>query len=335
VTNKYNSFAGRIKRINAAFRSGSPAARLGLLLEAIKPFTHFLDMAVTSLPGAGRGIKSNLDTLPACLLVVGPPRSGSTIIYQVLVRAIPSVYISNMHFIFPRYASTHMLKNNLFGAGLGGFHNYYGHTAALYDVNEGNEPMDRLFQGSAVPDQIRQGFISFVENMQAEEGRPLIFKNAGAFGQLTDLHKAVPEIAFLRIKRDPEQIIQSVVRAYHELGGFNPIPDALRHSTISDPVEFAVRQILEIERVIDAQRLEIDSHSWIEFSYEDFCRNPWPMIENLAANHLGIDLACLRRNAVPKLQVSTRSKVSEEEARKIKSFLQSWPSRSDAFGNRL
>ncbi|MBI5952676.1 MAG: sulfotransferase [Chloroflexi bacterium] len=330
MVDKYNSFEGQIRRINGAWRSGSPAARLGMMLKAIKPFANLLDK-VFSLSFS---IVDNEKEIPACLLIVGPPRSGSTIIYQVLARAIPSVYISNIHSIFPRGASRYMLKNNLFSVNLGGFHNYYGHTASIRDVNEGNEFIDDIFRGTPTPGQIRQRFISFVRNMQAIEGRPLIFKNASAYWRLACLHEAVPEVVFLRVQRDPEQIVQSVVRAYHELGGFNPIPEALLNSDITDPVEFAVRQVMEIERVIDAQKKHIVSKSWVEFAYEDFCRDPWPVIEDLAVNRLGIDLVRLRRNAVPELQVSTRSKVSQDDARKIRSLLQHY-SEIDAYRNGL
>jgi len=320
---------GKLKRITGTLRSVNPAAYLGIALYAIAPISSLFDKLISNLFIKER---DELSRCPASLMVVGTPRSGSTIIYQALTRAIPSVYISNLHTLFPYSASSYMLKANLFGMNLGGFRNFYGHTSSFYDVNEGNEFIVPLFYGNPGRIKIRQGFMSLTNMLQATRDHPLILKNLKAYLHLYDIHEAVPEITFLRIKRNLEQVVQSVVRAYHELGGFNPIPEALLNSDITDPVEFAVLQILEIERVIDAQKERIDSKSWVEFSYEDFCRDPWPLIESLAANHLGIDLTCLRRKAVPELQESTRLKVSQEEARKITSFLQQY-SNMDAYRN--
>lgn len=91
---------------------------------------------------------------------------------------------------------------------------------------------------------------------------------------------------------------------------------------INDPVEFAVRQVLEIERAIDLQKEHVERSAWLEWWYEDFCSDAWPMIENLAENYLKMDLSRLRRDAVPELRVSKRVKVSADEANRISLLLQ-------------
>jgi len=113
--------------------------------------------------------------------------------------------------------------------------------------------------------------------------------------------------------------------ALRDLGkAINPVPGALVNCQINDPVEFAVRQILEIERVIDLQIEQIEESARLERWYEDFCSDPWPMIENLAEDYLKLDLSCLRRDAVPELQVSKHLKVSTDEADRISLLLQQY-----------
>jgi len=314
----------QINRFSGALKSGNPAARLGIFIKGIGFFTRLIDKMNYHALGDS---KDKNGTIPPCLMIVSPPRSGSTIAYQVLIRAIRCVYISNLHSLFPNYASSYLLRNKLFGTNLGKFgefHNYYGYTSSIYDVNEGNEIIEEIFDDNADKGLIRKRFVTFAGVMRANQERPLIFKNVRAYPHIANLHKAVPEIIFLRIKRDPEQIIQSVVRAYHELGTFHPISQALVNYEINDPLEFAVRQFLEIEREIDFQKEQIEQTKWIEWWYEDFCSDPWPMILNLVGNYFQMDQSHLRRNAVPKLRVSKRVKVSEAEANRISLLLRQY-----------
>ena len=310
---------GQMIRFMGAVRSGSSAAYLGLLLKALAPFTHPLDKLLYYVSKDGQ---SDQDELSPCLMIVSPPRSGSTITYQVLVRAIPSVYISNFHVLFPKSASSYLLKKKLFGKKLTGFNNYYGYTSSFWDVHEGNEIVEAIFCNNADERLIRKRFCRFVKIIRASRKRSLIFKNVRAYPHIFRLHQAVPEIIFLRIKRNTEQVIQSVVKAYHELGTFHPIPQSLINSEINDPVEFAIHQILEIERVIDMQKEKIQKNKWIEWRYEDFCVDTWPMIEDLAENYLKIHPVHLRRDAISEpLKASTRAKVSVDETNRISLLL--------------
>ena len=152
----------------------------------------------------------------------------------------------------------------------------------------------------------------------------MIFKNVGAYSKILCLHEAVPELIFLRVKRNSEQVIQSVLHAYHELGYFNPIPTSLQYSAADNPIEFSVRQILEIERIIDIQKKKIDPSVWLEWSYEDFCVDTWAMISNLAQNYLQMEQSCLRKDSLTKLKVSRRAKVSKNEGHRISCLLQQY-----------
>ncbi|QIZ69369.1 sulfotransferase [Oxynema aestuarii] len=314
-----SSLTKQTKRLRGAIQSHSPAARLGILSIALSPITRSLDRIAYQL-FRHHPLPENW-TLPPCAMIVSPPRSGSTIVYQVLTRIIPSVYISNLHSLFPSLASSYLLKNDLFGKSNLKFNNYYGYTSQINDVNEGNQFIEQLLQDSENLSLIRSRFIRLIRMMQATRDCPFIFKNVRAYPKILKLHNAIPELNFIRVKRNPEQVIQSVVRAYYELGTFHPVPPSLKHSNIKDPVEFAIKQILEIEKTIDEQLKYIKRSSWVEVEYEAFCSDPWIVAENLLKNYLNLDLSCLRKDALSEpLKVSNRVKVSEGEAKQI-SFL--------------
>jgi Sulfotransferase family len=314
-----------LKRLLGALQSGSQAARLGILIRAFGPITRTLDSVLPQ----GSSVKlTDNDAPPPCVMIVSPPRSGSTIMYQVLVRAIPCVYITNLHMLFPRRASGYLLKRDRFGKGLSGFKNYYGYTPFMNDVNEANELVSALFVGDPDQSELRARFIRFAHMLGAREGLPLIFKNVRNYPNIHRLHCAVPELKFLRVRRDPYQVVQSVLRAYHDLAHFHPIPKALQGRDWNDPVDFAVRQILEIEREIDEQMERIDSGVRLDWTYEDFCVNTWENASLLVEKYLGLNPTCLRKDSLAEpLRASMNLKVPQEEADRIRVLLDTEPSR--------
>jgi hypothetical protein len=217
-----------------------------------------------------------------------------------------------------------MKRRELFGTNLAGCKNYYGYSGSLFDTNEGNQIIAALIRKNADTKLIRKRFAKLITVMQATEYQPFIFKNVRGYPYLRRIKDAIPEIIFLRIKRNSEDVIQSVVRAYHELGTFHPIPESLRASNIREPVEFAVRQILDIEQTIDAQREKIGQASWLDWLYEDFCLSPWPMVKRMAKDYLNIKASRLRKDALPTLRISKRIKVKANEAKQISLLLRQY-----------
>jgi len=266
-----SSFRNSLRRVKGAIVSGKRAAYLGMGLKLLKPITHRLDHLIGQFNSTAE-MRSN-DTVPPILMIVSPPRSGSTMIYQVLTRVIPSVYYSNFHFLFPLTASQIMQKFDLFGRKLHGFKNYYGYTPRMHDVNEGNDFMHRIFN-SNITAQIRENFLTNLDWIRGGLDLPFIFKNVRYYSKISLIHQAIPEIIFLRIKREIAAVVKSELKGFESLGTFHPIPAELKETNISDPVEFCVRQILSINESIDLQKKEINPDSWIEWEYESFCEDP-------------------------------------------------------------
>lgn len=301
------------KRLFGALSSGNPAARVGILIKLLSPLTNALDYIIPSP-------KTNEYRLPPVLIITSPPRSGSTVTFQTLTRLLPVRYVSNWHALFPKNASRFMIRNNSFGTGLEGFKNYYGYTASLNDVNEANSFFDTIFDGKPSDDEIRKRFTQFVARISPDQGSVLL-KNVRNFPNMAALHKAVPEISFLRIERDLEQNIQSVLRAYYELGGFHPIPEAIKHKDQNNPIEFSVLQILEINAEINKQRDQIKTEQWMDMTYERFCNNTIEIVKTLS-KQLNINEQDIRfKEFKEPLKASFKKKVSEEDAIRVKSLL--------------
>lgn len=311
------SLKSTFSRFKGALLSGNPAAYFGMLMIACTPPGNILDKLIF------RHFVKHDDSneVPPCVLIISPPRSGSTITYQVLTRLIPSVYFSNLHAVMPSYASTRLLKKNKMGLGLKGYKNYYGYSVAWNDVNEGNDVVSSFYEGNADKAEIRRRFIAFCKDMKATKDRPLIFKNVRNFFETSRLAEAVPELKFIRIKRDVDQIIQSEYKAFEQLGAFHPIPARLEGQLpVLGPHKFAVEMILEMEKVLDEQKHAIAPENYMEWHYEDFCENTLPMVKGLMENHLNMDTSKMR-DYPTNLKASRSQKVSDADLQIIRDHI--------------
>jgi hypothetical protein len=239
------------------------------------------------------------------------------------------VYLSNAHALFPS------LGSRLLRAGRGqldkheAFNNYYGYTSHLFDVYEGNEFFEWAHQ---VPPEtgddecnqyLRTEFGRLTKLLSPLPSECVIFKNARAYSIVQRLHRAIPEIVFVRVRRDRGQVIESVVRAFHELGYFHPVPDPLREIEIKDPVEFACAQIEAIEASLGEQFSHLPPSSQFEIPYEVFCERPYDFINALAYDFLKLPPGSVREcSALTRLRPSRRRKVSNAERLRIQALIQ-------------
>jgi hypothetical protein len=306
------------RRLGGALCSGHPAARRSIARTALSPATRLLDHLLRALLPAPR---LTLDAVPPCLLLVAPPRSGSTLIYQVLTQVLPCVYPANLHQLFPYTASWWMHRWGWFGSRAEGFSSYYGHTTSLKDVNEANDWTCWVLAAPSGRAGVRQRFLRFVRELRPTGALPLVWKNVGAYDQLPRLIEAVPELCFLRVRRDPAEIVQSELRGYRDLGTFHPIPASMRTRSLDDPVAFAVELILTIDAELDHARACSAPGQWEEWSYEGFCMHPLAHIEDLAQRRYPHLLSRLSQERIAPLQQSTRPRVSGPERERIKHLL--------------
>jgi hypothetical protein len=153
--------------------------------------------------------------------------------------------------------------------------------------------------------------------------QPVIIKNVCVYNQIGRLLEAVPDLAIIRIRRDPQQVVESELKGFYELGYFNPLPETMKGESFSDPVAFAVRQILGIEEVLDRQLENVHPGRYFQWSYEEFCENPSEVMAPFC-RYLKRDPDW---NLLEEcLQASSSSRVSEVDARRIAILLKAYVS---------
>lgn len=289
----------------------------------LSPLTRACDRAWHVL----RGSRTTSAPEPLrCTMIVCPPRSGGTVIYQALAAALPCAYLSNTHALFP-YSGTRLLRRRRPQDCSPSYRSYCGHTAGWLGVYEGNEFLEwahrsvALAEGEERNRVMRQEFLGLAERLAPAPGETVLLKNARAYDRVAALHEAVPEIVFVRVRREREQVVQSVLHAYHELGSFHPVPPAMRGWTLDDPLKFACTQIAMIEAELDVQFSKLPAAAQLEIPYEGFCERPLDFIMRLAVERLHLSPDVVRNHpALALLRASRTHKVTDAEARRIRDW---------------
>ncbi len=300
------------KRFKSAWASGLPSARWAIIRKLITPVSNIFDILLSGLLSyrTGRGNKN-------WIILCGSPRSGSTVIYQVLTRVIDCNYVTNLHQVLPRTASFFLLKYGRYFSIPKNLTSYYGHTQEWLNVNEGNELIQYWFKTDDT-EGVRERVLKTMEWISCGSNKAVFIKNIGLYNRLYQLHKAVPEFIFVRIERDKQQVIESELKGYYDLGYFNPIPDELKNTEVIDPVAFAVAQVESIERKIESELDSVPEERVVHCSYEGFCENPFSIIEKLKSK---MKLDVYPDRLKDKLVISGGEKVSQEDRRKIMRML--------------
>jgi hypothetical protein len=231
------------------------------------------------------------------VFIIGPPRTGSTILYQILTNNLDLLYIDNLMDIFHR--------NILFGGRLSYFlfrnkpHNCfqskYGGTfrCGMHAPSECGR-----FWYQWIPNQ--QHFVDFDElnSKSVKEirfllnaimnklGKPIVIKNLANSLRLRLISQIFPYSKIIFIRRDPLETSLSVYRARKNKridpqSTWSITPPNLEKLGQMTEYELIVRQIFLIERQIWMDKKFFPSQNFYYLNYNQFINDPKTEINSL------------------------------------------------------
>jgi hypothetical protein len=232
------------------------------------------------------------------VLIVGAPRSGTTLLYQVLAHYLPVTYPTNLSALFPRAPIT---ASRLFRprATAVTTHSYYGNTAGLGGPNDGFHLWNRWLGADryravetltgAAADAMRRFFGAWT----AAFGRPFLNKNNRNADCIALLGRALPEARFVVVRRDPVYVAQSLLIARQQIQGDKSRKWGLRsldQEADQGPlgyVDSVCLQIADIERRMAEGCRTLAPERVVPVQYERFCEQPAAAIAAIAERTLG------------------------------------------------
>ncbi|GEM_PF-3830279 len=218
------------------------------------------------------------------LYIIGAPRSGTTLLYQVLIHTLKAAYVSNIASVFPYcpgfvshlalkfkkpYRATELSSN-------------YGNIAGLMAPSEAARVMDLWFDRPSSPEALRSS-----KALKTVFKAPLVIKNVWNIDRLSAISNVPGRKVFLIIHRDIFSNAKSIVKAeekgIHILsrGGNQKGGDP---RSLKEAVQFIVDYNAKAEVLSDASDQTI-----IRLSYEQFCKDPFAAFEKIV-EALGVEL---------------------------------------------
>lgn len=228
------------------------------------------------------------------ILVVGPPRSGTTLVAQYLINTFDVCYLNNLTSMFPR---SPISINKLLGKFLplrpGDYDAFYGKSRGLAGANDALYIWDRWLgsRRDRVPTALKPGagesmkqFFGALENLYH---LPLVNKVNRLNTCAHLVSNELKNVHFLCLQRDPLLLAQSLFVARSYISGDMQSAYGVQHpdAEIDDPIEDVCRQVLFHENQARRQQELLGTDKFSVISYEDFCRDPAALAELLTKEH--------------------------------------------------
>ena len=224
---------------------------------------------------------------PVCF-VIGPPRSGTTLVYELVIHRFRLAYISNMAHRLPRtpVAATWLGRPRI-RDWRGDFSSRYGHIAGPFAPSEGGAVWNRWMPQPGALDEGDVGPQACGEMRATINGvgrvlaAPFVSKNVMHSAHMRLLANVFPDAVFLRVRRRPADNARSILRAREAGGGptgsdgwWSVKPRGWSDFASGDRVEQAAAQVVLLHRDIEANALRIGADRLLTVDYESVCADP-------------------------------------------------------------
>jgi hypothetical protein len=229
---------------------------------------------------------------PPPVFIVGPPRSGTSLLYESMVTRYRFAYFSNLadRLSFMPVAAT-AIGIYLVRGWRGEFESRYGHIDGWGAPSEAgriwNRWLPRTKRNSAVSIKAEKQLHAAISSLSALFDAPFINKNVMLSMHIGMLARIFENPVFIRVTRDPVENVRSILGAQD--AGIGPYVDGWWsvRPTLADRFENADRltkacaQVIGIEADIlaDCKRYAFDRLFTVD--YHDMCERPRDLLDEL------------------------------------------------------
>jgi len=248
------------------------------------------------------------------IFIIGAPRSGSTLLFQILTDAFDVAYLSNLHCnLFGSPALAEKIFQPLNNKQPSDYSSKHGRTNGLSGPSECGEWWYRFFRRMpahvplvAVHKTKMRKFRRSVMAFTKAAGKPVLFKNLYASLRLEPLSKYLPEALYIIVTRNElfnaASILSGRKKAFGSYEKWWSVPppgwEQLQDKTASKQVVGQIRAIYaEIDRVI--AKGFIKESKVLRVEYEELCRDTQSLIETMDEFFSYNGLKIARRFEVP------------------------------------
>ncbi len=249
----------------------------------------------------------------APVFIIGPSRSGSTLLMQVFVHSLGFSFINNFmrkNSHSPIFTAQMMRLfsrdrdfNSNFTSRLGKSKGWGAPNSASKFFKRWFEGPEKTIQRHPTDNMRRRRLVNTVSMLEYISGKPFLNKWTGNSARVPELAAIFPDAVFVRIHRSPMQVVQSVLvaRRKHYGDPYHPIvkwPVDYIQSASTHYTEQICRHLQKVESELDQAEQTIGSERFFHTSYFELCHFPVQLVEKMRKYYLdtaGIELNITNR----------------------------------------
>lgn len=297
---------------------------------------NFLSLLNGHLADFERETYQDLDQSSPCIYVCGAPRSGTTLLTQVLSSCLDVQPINNLVASFWRAPCVGLrLSKKLLGVDFESmYESDYGRTADIREPHEfgyfWSEILGRRSMDEPTPEMIESvdwsNFSRVLSNMQSVAQRPIIFKAFMLAYYAERVCAVLDKSLFIYVRRDFVENCASVYRGRQEYVGSESSWYSVRPLKCNGvdgipPLQQVVMQVHYINEALSGVWSRLPERNKLILDYSAFCESPDHYVAQVAdaLRLLGADVAI--RGSIPDNRFFRPSKIDSNLRVSIESYL--------------
>ena len=268
------------------------------------------------------------------VFIIGPPRSGTTVLYQLLCKHFNFGYTNNFVADWYNIPITATRLYNIFSSQTSSIEltSNYGKSSNLYGPNEFGKFWYRWFSKTH---ELKDNYPLIENKLRLEiagltkiHQKPMLFKNVINSMRINVLSQIFDNSIFIVLNRENLDIAQSILNARIELynnknHSWSVITSALQTDPEIPYYKQIVHQIRGVTSNINLARKNIGDNKFIFVDYKELCNNTDQVLKSIHSqlNTRGIRVDAYN-NYPNKLNYSTGKKVSDADYNLLKDELE-------------
>lgn len=272
--------------------------KVGRLIQKIYYYFSFMDNIFT---------KNRINSVPV-ICIIGTPRSGSTLAYQVLTEAFENNHLTNFTNLF--YATPILgfkIQKILCQQYKNKYHSNHGFVSGFCGESEGLKFWD-YWCNQGLEENNSQDKIQLKKlhnRLKKIDEKPFITGYVGLSFSMDFMRNEFNDILFVYIERDMLSTCYSFYKFYNESSDLmSLVPKSCIGKKYDNKYGMVFDQIKQIQACINRKY----SDDCISISYEELCENPNKIINKIQdkATNMGIKLKI--KNKIPSFKANIVSK---------------------------
>ena len=276
-----------------------------------------LRVANRSVAPLDRIASRQLGRQPAPLFVVGLPRSGTTLVYELLAQAHDVAFLTRPYsYLYGLPNTLTRLMTRFTRSPKAHYRSRYGKIPGIFSPAENDVLWNRWFRSGrglghyvppgSVEEAERAAAQRTVASMTAIAGKPFVFKNVYFTMSLQAVLETFPEARFVVVRRPIETVCASVYRIRVDRETWWSIrPPFFEEVCDRDTVEQTAYQCVRTRQLMDREIRRVPADRCLVTDYEDVCRAPREFLDRIRDWSAGILLPRPRAEIPASFSVST------------------------------